>query len=83
MNSGNKKKDNTANGSESDNIPLSYLIGKRKLSEMDDSDSDSGLDKTYKPFSNDLNSIDSEYLSDAFKNTERNRKRKGKTTNVW
>lgn len=34
-------------------------------------DSDSGLDKTYKPSSKDLNSTDSEYSSDASKNTER------------
>jgi hypothetical protein len=46
---------------------------------MDASDSDSGLDKTYRPSSKDLNSTDSEYSSDVSETTKKDRKRKEKT----
>ncbi|XP_045207508.2 uncharacterized protein LOC123559603 [Mercenaria mercenaria] len=75
------RKDNVDSGSESENIPLSHFVrlGKRKSYEKDSSESDSGLDKTYHPSSKDLNSTDSEYMSDASEKTKRDRNRKKKT----
>ena len=78
-------KSNTSNSeSDSDNIPpVSHLIKKRKLSSMNVSDSDSGLDRTYKPSSKELNSSDSEYSSDASETTKRDRKRKEKSKRLF
>ena len=65
--------------SDSDDIPLSRLISrKRSVSDSSDLDDDY-VDKTYKPNSKDLNSTDSEFMSDISESTRRSRKKKLKT----
>lgn len=48
---------------DSDNIPLIHLVTTNHNIETDFSNADTDLDKTYKPNSKDLNSKDTEYMS--------------------
>ncbi|WAQ94568.1 hypothetical protein MAR_007039 [Mya arenaria] len=70
-------------GSDSDNVPLINLVCDWKNIASDCSDIDDDLDKPYQPCSKDLNSTDTEYMSDVSEKTKNDRKRKIKTKPVF